>query len=123
MPCLCVSLCTVPWPDICQDVRPCGAPGPICHHDGIHHEGEHPMQDKRIIAGLAGLAIAGIGIAGCQSAHSAAPVSPAASTSAPAVVAAQSSAPATTAPAAPAMSTAEQQAVDSAQSYLAMGQG
>jgi hypothetical protein len=87
------------------------------------------MQNKRIIAGLAGLAIVGISIAGCQSTHAAAPASPAASTSAaattsaPAVVATQPAAPATTAPAAPAMSTAEQQAVDAAQSYLAMGQG
>jgi hypothetical protein len=88
------------------------------------------MKNKRIIAGLAGLAIAGIGIAGCKSsAPAAAPPAPAASTSAPAAttsapaVATQPAAPVTTAPAAPAMSTAEQQAVDSAQSYLAMGQG
>jgi hypothetical protein len=79
------------------------------------------MKNKRIIAGLAGLAIAGISIAGCQSsAPAAAPAAPAASTSAPAATT-EPAAPATTTPAAPAISTAEQQALESAQSYLAMG--
>ena len=90
---------------------------------------------RKIIAGLAGLAIAALSVAACGSAHTASPAAavstsaPAASSSAPAPAVSSSAPAATSAPAAaastsaPAMTTAQQQAVTSAQSYLSLGSG
>jgi hypothetical protein len=79
---------------------------------------ESPTMNRTKITSLAATALfVGIGLAACSSAP--APTAPAATT-------ASAAAPATTAPAAPstpAMTTAQQQAVDSAQSYLAEGEG
>jgi hypothetical protein len=99
---------------------------------------------KKFIAVPALAMAAGISLAACgsQTATHAAPAKPAATSSAPAAPATtqapapvatqapatqapatQAPAPVATTPAAPAMSAAEQQAVDSAQSYLSMGSG
>jgi hypothetical protein len=107
------------------------------HCDGVRHQGHRGRAMKRMVI-IAGLAIAGLSVAACGSAtHTTvvrvtqtvtatpAPAAPASSSAAPAAPASSSAAPVTTtaAPSAPAMSVAEQQAVESAQSYLNLGSG
>jgi hypothetical protein len=80
---------------------------------------------KKIVTTLAALALGAAMLAGCavSTTPSGSPASGQPSQAAPANSVPANIVPATTAPAAPAMTVSQQQAVQSAQSYLSMGSG